>query len=503
MRHDAEIDVAIVGTGFSGLGMAIELEREGKRSYTVFEQADRIGGTWRDNHYPGCACDVPSHLYSFSFAPNPGWSRMFAPHHEIQAYLERCADDFGVREHIQFDAAVTRAEFDEDARVWTLWIRGQRPVTARYLVLGTGPLSQPAYPDVEGLDEFRGPAFHSARWDHDVDLTGKRVAVVGTGASAIQIIPQLAPDVKQLYVVQRTPPWVLPKPDRDVTVAEQRLFSHVPAAQRAVRWWQYWTMELRTLGFTVDPRVMQLAARMGKRYLRKQIPDPKLRATLTPDYLPGCKRILIANDYYPALARDNVTVIPHGLERVSANTITTADGQTREVDAIVFGTGFRVTSVLGRFPVIGRGGVDMNDVWADKMTAYLGTTMAGFPNMFVLLGPNTGLGHNSMVFMIEAQVHYAMQCMRRAERAGARTIEVREQEEVAFNDKLQPRLARAVWSSGCNSWYLDAKGDNVSAWPGSTLEFWLRTRRVVAAHYELDAQPRTNAVPTAVRAKVA
>jgi cation diffusion facilitator CzcD-associated flavoprotein CzcO len=478
-------DFAIVGAGFSGLCMAIKLEQAG-RSYVVLEKGHAVGGTWRDNSYPGCACDIPSHLYSYSFAPNPRWSRTYAPQAEIFAYLDGCADRYGVRPRIRFDTEVTHAELDEATGIWRLDTcgGGGEPVRARHVVFATGPFSRPATPELRGLAGFRGKTFHSAAWDHGYDLTGKRVGVIGTGASAVQFVPRIAPRTRSLHLYQRTPPWVLPRHDRAVTPREQALFAAAPVTQRLARGWIYAVHELRALGFTVSPRVMTLLARLGRRHIRRAVRDEALAEALTPDYTPGCKRILMADDYYRALAAANVEVVTESIDRISAGGVVTDDGIERELDAIIFATGFRVTDLFAPMRVLGRGGVDLNDAWRSGLEAYLGTSVAGFPNFYMLLGPNTGLGHNSMVFMAEAQVHYVLACVRAIEARGARPADVRPGAQSAFNARLQERLGDTVWASGCKSWYLDERGKNTTLWPGFTLEFWLRTRRVNPAHYE-------------------
>jgi cation diffusion facilitator CzcD-associated flavoprotein CzcO len=491
------VEVAIVGTGFSGLGMAIRLLEAGERSFVVLEKADEVGGTWRENHYPGCACDVPSHLYSFSFEPNPRWSRMFAPQAEILAYLKHCADKYGVRPHIRFGAEVVRAEYDERRALWRVQTRKGDSLTARHLVFGVGALSRPLYPKITGIERFQGKAFHSAEWDHGYDLRGKTVGVVGTGASAIQFVPQIVPNVGKLHLFQRTPPWILPKPDRPMRDFEQKLFARAPLAQRLFRYGIYWAMEARAFGFTVDPRVMKVAAAMGKRHIRAQIRDERLRALVTPTYTPGCKRILMADDYYPALAQPHVEVVPEAIAALTERAVITRDGKARSVDALIFGTGFRVADLLTPMKVYGRGGVELNEIWKNGgVSAYLGTTISGFPNLYTLMGPNTGLGHNSMVFMIEAQIHYVMQCMRALSARGARAADVRPRAQASFNARLEPRLQRAVWASGCDSWYLDENGKNSTLWPGFTFEFWLRTRRMKEEDHLFDPPPLTASAPS-------
>ncbi|MGH8431373.1 MAG: flavin-containing monooxygenase, partial [Solimonas sp.] len=391
-RGPDELSVLVIGTGFAGLGMGIKLKEAGIESFTILERADDVGGTWRDNNYPGCACDVQSHLYSYSFEPNPEWSRMFAPQPEIKAYLQRCAEKYGLLPHIRFQAEVVRAEYDEAAALWNVTTRQGETYRARVLVSGMGGLSTPSTPHIKGLEEFQGKTFHSAEWDHGYDLKGKRVAVIGTGASAIQFVPQIAKDVARLDLYQRTPVWILPKPDREISAAERALFKRFPAAQRAFRNSIYWMLESRVLGFVINPRVMKLVQREARGHIRRQVADPALRRQLTPDYTIGCKRILISDDFYLAVSRANVGVISEGIRQVKAHSVITEEGVEREVDAIIFGTGFKAQEPVPRGAIFGRGGQDILDAWKDGAEAYKGTTVAGFPNLYLLVGPNTGLG---------------------------------------------------------------------------------------------------------------
>ena len=451
-------DVVIVGAGLAGLCMAIRLDQEGHRNLLVLERGDHVGGTWRDNHYPGCACDVPAPLYSLSFAPNPEWSRLFAPHDEIRAYTERCVDEFGIRDRIRTGAELTDAHWDEERQLWHVEINGGETVTARVLVPALGGLSRPAFPDLEGIERFQGRAFHSAQWEEDFDFAGKRVAVVGTGASAIQLVPQVAKAAAQVHLFQRTPPWVMPKPDRRIGRRERALYRRFPLAQKLLRAIIYASQEIVAVGTTRQPKVMIPAEAIGRRHIRRHVKDPELVAKLTPDYRLGCKRILVSNDYYPALARDNVDVLTCGIERVTETGVVTRDGQELEVDAIIFGTGFRATDLMTPLSIRGRDGRDINDAWAERMEAHLGTTVAGFPNAFLLVGPNTGTGHNSQLYMIECQVHYVVEALAAMRREGLASVEVRAEAQAASNADVRKRLKRTVWArGGCNSWYLDAQ----------------------------------------------
>lgn len=479
------LSVLIIGTGFSGIGMAIRLKQAGHHDFTILERAQSVGGTWRDNRYPGCACDVQSHLYSFSFEPNPKWTRMYAQQPEIEAYLQGCADKYGVMPHIRFGAELVSAKWDEAAALWRVATRDGRSFSARVLISGMGALSNPAYPQVPGIEKFQGKTFHSAHWDHDYDLRGKRVAVIGTGASAIQFVPQIQKQVAQLDLYQRTPPWILPKPDRAIEADEQRRFAKFPLAQRAWRIGLYWLLESRVLGFVINPKFMQQVQAVALHHIRKRVKDPVLREKVTPKYTIGCKRVLISNDYYPALTQSNVEVITDRIQEVRANSIVAADGSERPIDAIIYGTGFTVQNPVQRGSVFGRNGVDLVDAWKEGPEAYLGATVSGFPNLFFLMGPNTGLGHTSQVFMIEAQLRYVMDCLKTMKRRQLAAVDVKPSVYTNFNAKLQDDLRKTIWSSGCKSWYVNDSGRNTTIWPGFTFRFRQKTRRFKLGEYAL------------------
>jgi cation diffusion facilitator CzcD-associated flavoprotein CzcO len=494
--HDCS--VLIVGAGFAGLGMAIRLKQAGIDDFVVLEAADGVGGTWRANHYPGCACDVQSHLYSFSFEPWPRWTRDFAPQKEILEYLEHCTDRYGIRPHIRFGSRVSKGRFDERAGEWELSTTDGRTFRARVVVSGTGPLSRPQQPDIPGLSSFEGKTFHSARWDDTFPLAGKSVAVIGTGASAIQIVPAIAPEVGKLFVYQRTPPWVMPKPDGPIPAWKQRLFARSSVFQKAARARIYWTRELLALGFVVEPRILGLAEGFGRSYLARKVADPALRARLTPTYRLGCKRVLPSNDYLPALQRDNVELVTDGIREVRPHGIVTKDGTERAVDAIVLATGFEAAEQVAPFEVRGRDGRELDEVWRDGAEAYLGTTISGFPNLFLLIGPNTGLGHSSMIFMIESQVAYVLDAIRTMRARGLKLVNLEPEAQKRYNARIQKRLEGTVWSSGCMSWYLTRTGKNTTIWPGFTFEFRLKTRKWDAESYEQvplsrDARPHLHA----------
>jgi cation diffusion facilitator CzcD-associated flavoprotein CzcO len=499
--------VAIVGTGFSGVAVAAELQRRGITSFTLFEKADEVGGVWRDNTYPGSACDVPSHLYSFSWAPNPDWSLRFAPQHEILAYLRRVVDDLGLAPHCRLGTEVVRAVWSDATAVWDLHLASGEVVEADVVVAGTGQLNRPAVPDLPGLDTFAGDHFHSARWDHDLDLTGRRAVVVGTGASAIQFVPVLAGRADHVTVVQRSAPWVVHKADRAYSRFERRAFTEVPGYARAHRAYLYLRSEGRWPAFSGNPVAARAATRMATRHLEAGVADPALRARLTPDYPIGCKRILQSDDWYPALDRPNVDVVDGAAVRVDPDAVVLRDGTRLPCDTIVWGTGFRTTEFLAPIEVVGRDGVELDDAWRAGAEAHLGITVAGFPNLFLMYGPNTNLGHNSIIFMLECQARYVGQALRTVVDEGLAAVEVRDDVHRRFNDSLQRRLRESVWAGGCDSWYVDEHGRIVNNWAGTTLEYRWRTRRFRRHEHVLtrrDELPtRTDLDPAAVARVVA
>jgi cation diffusion facilitator CzcD-associated flavoprotein CzcO len=482
------VDIAIIGAGFSGLGMAIRLRQQGIEDFLVLERNDDVGGTWWANTYPGCACDVPSHLYSFSFAPNPEWSQTYSPQAEIEAYLQRCAREHDLYRSIRLRTTVTEADWDDDAGRWTVQT-SDGPVSARVLIAGMGPLTEPSIPDLPGLERFEGKVFHSARWDHDHDVTGERVASIGTGASAIQFVPAIQPKVARLHVFQRSAPWVLPHPNRRISRAERRLYRRLPALQKLNRAGVYLGRELFVLGFVKNPRLMRVAERIARRHMRSQISDPELLEQVTPDYTIGCKRIVPSNRWYPTLGQPNVELVPQVISEVRERSIVSADGREREVDTIIFGTGFHVTDMPIGHWVRGRGGKKLIEAWDGSPRAHLGSTIAGFPNLFVLLGPNTGLGHSSMVYMIESQIEHVLDALRVMDQRGAAIVEVTREAQAAYNRELDARMEDTVWNTGCASWYIDATGRNATLWPDWTWRFRRRARRFDLAEYTLRAAP--------------
>ncbi len=471
--------VAIVGTGFSGVAVAAELQDLGITSFTLLEKADQVGGVWRDNTYPGAACDVPSHLYSFSWKPNPDWSLRFAPQEEIHAYLQEAAEERGLLPHCRFGVEVVRAVWSDRTATWDVHLDTGEILVVDVLVAGTGQLNRPAIPALPGLDDFAGTSFHSARWDHDADLAGREVVVIGTGASAIQFVPHLADVATRVTVVQRSAPWVVPKPDRAYADVERRAFAHLPGYAQAYRAYLYWRSEGRWPAFSGNPLAARVATALAIRHMRRDLPDD-VRERVTPDYPIGCKRILQSNDWYPTLARPNVDVVEGGVAAVDADAVVLSDGTRVPCDAIVWGTGFRTTEFLAPIEVLGRDGVDLDDAWRDGAEAHLGITVAGFPNLFLMYGPNTNLGHNSIIFMLECQARYIGQALQTMTREDLASIEVREDTHRRFNDSLQRRLRESIWSGNCDSWYVDENGRIVNNWVGTTLEYRWRTRRFAA-----------------------
>lgn len=483
--------MAVVGTGFSGLGLGIMLKQAGIDDFVLFDSADGVGGTWRENSYPGAACDAPSHLYSFSFAPNPNWSRRFAPQAEILAYLEDCADRFGLGPHLRIGTEVSAAHFDEAAGSWTIETPAET-YEADVFVAACGQLSQPAFPDIEGLDTFSGACFHSARWDHSRDLAGRDVAVIGTGASAIQFVPAIAPDVGRMYVFQRSAPYVVPKPDRRYDDIHRWVYRNVPVSQAMSRLGIWALFEVLIPGYVGHPAVLAPLREAHRRLLAAQVGDPELRAALTPGYELGCKRVLISSDYYKALVRENVELVTSPIESVTADGVVTADGEERRVDTIVLGTGFRSNDFVAPMRVEGIGGRSLADAWADGAEAYLGLSVSGFPNFFLMYGPNTNLGAGSIVYMIESQARHVIEAVRLLDRTGATYLDVMAGAQDEFGREMQSRLDGSVWT-GCESWYRDSHGRNTNNWPGLMWEYRRRTRHLDPSRYDVVTHPNVAA----------
>ena len=482
----------IIGTGFSGLGMGIALQRQGV-DFVILDKADEIGGTWRDNTYPGCACDIPSHLYSFSFEPKPDWKHLFSYQDEIFDYLKGVAAKYGLRRHIVFNAHVQRAHWDDDEYRWHVFTADGREFVAQFLISAAGALHIPSVPDFAGLDDFRsagGAAFHSAEWDHDVDLTGKQVAVIGTGASAIQIVPEVIDRVGGLQLYQRTPPWVIPRTNEALPPWLRRALTTIPGLRLALRAGIYGAQEALAFGMTRRPGVLKVGESLGKWNIRRGVKDRELRRRLTPHYRLGCKRILNSSSYYPAVADPKTELITGRIARFARDGIITVDGTGREihrkVDVVVFATGFHVSDSYTYVEIKGSRGEDLVDRWRrEGVAAHRGITVAGVPNLFFLLGPNTGLGHNSMVYMIESQIHYIGAAIGAADGAGAQALAPTRLAQDRFNDKLQRRLSRSVWNTGgCRSWYLDEHGRNPVLWGGYTWQYRNATHKLRAAEYQ-------------------
>ncbi len=469
--------IAILGTGFAGLCVGIQLLRAGITSFTIFEKASGPGGTWRDNTYPGAACDIPSHFYSFSFDRRADWSRAYARQPEILAYLEECVETYGLTPYIRYNTEATALRFDDERNAWRLTTAGGEQITADIVVSGLGQLNRPAYPEIDGLDTFAGPAFHSARWEHDIELTGKRVGVVGTGASAVQFIPPVARQASHLTVFQRTPNWVIPKQDRAFSERTKNRFRRHPSLERLVRWLLYGLLEIN---FNTMRRRSKVGAAMeaaARSQLKAQVTDPDLRSKLTPDFPVGCKRVLIASDFFPVLAQPSTTVCTETIAEVNPAGVRTIDGEQHDLDVLIFGTGFTSTEFLAPMQVTGRDGVDLNDAWRDGAEAFLGITVAGFPNLFLLYGPNTNLGHNSIVFMIEAQTRYLLHCLAQMQDKDLQWIEVRADAMSEFNTAIQKAVDGTVWGTSCTSWYKNAAGKVTNNWPRHTYRYWWLTRR--------------------------
>lgn len=475
--------IAIIGGGFGGIGTAIRLQQNGFHDFVLFERATSVGGVWRDNHYPGAACDVPSHLYSLSFAPNPNWTHSYSYQPEIWAYLEQCVDDFGLESQIRYNHTVHDLRWCDQEQRWHLHT-SHGEWSASIVVSAAGSLSEPAIPHIQGLDDFRGDMFHSARWNHAVDLRDKRVAVIGTGASAIQFIPKIQPLVKQLNVFQRTAAWIVPRMDRSISHTERAIFRRFPLTQKLWRGWIYLTRELQGVGFR-HVALMKYAQKIARDHLANQVPDPALRAKLTPHYTIGCKRILISDDFYPAMTQPNVNLITDNINDVKSNSIVDSAGVEHETDVIIFGTGFHVTDFPFANHIFNQHGQSLNDIWQGSPKAHLGTTVAGFPNLFILQGPNTGLGHTSVIYMIEAQIEHIINALKFMRQHTVSAIEPKADAQATFVREVDHAMQQTVWmQGGCRSWYLDATGRNSTLWAGSTLAFRRRVVPFVPEDYE-------------------
>lgn len=487
MIHDHE--VVVVGAGFSGVGMAARLRAMGIDDFVVLDRGNDLGGTWRDNTYPGCCCDVPSNLYSYSFALNPDWSRSFPSQAEIWDYMRDCVDRFEVGGALRVGRVVDEARWDEATGRWHVRTGGDE-YRAPVLVWATGSLSEPSIPPFPGLEDFRGKVFHSARWEHGFDLSGKRVCVVGTGASAVQFVPQIAPVVEHLYLHQRTPPWIVPRRDRAVSGARRAAYRALPGLQRLARLRIYLVFESLLRVFVGGGERRKAAVRkLALDHLAHQVPDEALRRKLTPHYEPGCKRLLLSDDYYPSLTRPNVEVVESPVASFTAHEVVGQDGIARPVDVVIMGTGFEAAEPPYAEHIVGRDGRRLSEVWkANGVEAYAGSTVAGFPNLFLMIGPNSTLAHNSMIFMIESHINYVASALAFLRRPGVRSVEVKQGVQRRYNEWLQSRLEHSVWvEGGCASWYLDHRGRNTTLWPDHTWKFRRLTRRFHPGEYTVRA----------------
>jgi cation diffusion facilitator CzcD-associated flavoprotein CzcO len=477
--------VAIIGAGFSGLSTAIRLCRANIQDFVVLERGEEVGGTWRDSTFPGAACDVNSLLYSLSTDPYPEWRRSFAEQAQILEYTQQCFDRHQLRERVMLRADVTAATFDEADGRWLVTTADGRAVRARAVVLACGPLSTPAWPDIPERARFAGTLFHAARWRHDCALDGKRVGVIGTGATAIQFVPEIAPRVAALTVFQRTAPWIVPRPDRPISAFARSVYRRWPLVQRAMRMLVYLVTEFKGLPFTRLPKLAPLGEKITRRHMEKVIRDPKLRAKLTPHYTFGCKRVLLSNDYYPAMLRSNVTLETASIAHFTEDGVRTDDGREHRFDVLICATGYDIHTQPAPFEIRGRRGELLAEQWKDMPQAYKGTTISGFPNLFMLAGPNTRIGHSSQLFMIESQVRYVVSAVETLRRERVRGYDVRRDVQDEYNAKLQQRLRGSVWESGCQSFYRTPDGKNTTIWPGYTFEFRALTGRFDVAAYEV------------------
>ena len=484
--------VAIVGGGLSGLATAIQLVRAGVRSFSIIEQSDGVGGTWRDNVYPGAACDVPSHLYSFSFAPKTDWTRRFAEQPEILSYAEDLVDRYRLAPHLRLGTTVRSARFDQATATWHLDLQsdaGDEELVSDTVVFACGQLNRPHLPDVEGLGSFAGPAWHSARWDHEVDLGGKRVDVIGSGASAIQYVPPVAEAAATTTIFQRSPNYVGPKKDHAYAPGTRRALRRIAPLRWAYRWWIYWILEMRWLWFRRDSLPGRQLQSMFRTGIRDEVVNERLpEHAVVPDYPLGCKRVLISNDWYPTLLRPDVAVVDTPVSRIEPDSVVTSDGVRHPVDVIIFGTGFATTDFLSHIPVTGTDGRLLSDAWSDGAHAYLGSAVAGFPNCYVLYGPNTNLGHNSILFMVERQLNLVLQAlaaqMRAAAGSSAAAVAVRQSAYDRDDRRTQRRMDRTAWSASCTSWYKDAAGRITNNWPTWTVRYWWDTLRIRSDDFE-------------------
>ncbi len=476
-------ETIIIGAGFSGIGMAINLKKFKQDDFIIFERNSGIGGTWWANTYPGCACDVPSNVYSFSFEPNSTWSKTFSPQDEIQQYLYQCAVKYSIIDKIRINTEVISAVWDDHMANWVIRTNFNKTYYSRFLIAASGALSEPTIPNIKGLNKFNGQYFHSAKWNHDINLKNKKVAIVGTGASAIQFAPEIADDTKELRVFMRTAPWILPRRDRKVTYLEQIIFKKVPALQLLVRAVVFWARESYLLAFTKNKRLMKIAEKLAKRHLNSQIKNDDVKSALLPNYEMGCKRILLSNNFYSIFNRENVKLVTSGIKEFNETKIVCEDGEQFDADVVIFGTGFNVVEMPVAKYIMGTDGSSLSELWQGSPRALYGTTIQNFPNLFLLMGPNTGLGHNSMVYMIESQINYVIQAMKELTKIHKTYLVPKAEAVRRFTDSMDSQSQNTVWVSGCVSWYLDKQGRNPTLWPDFSWKFRSQTRNINTKDY--------------------
>ena len=476
--------VAIIGAGFGGLASAIKLIQANIRDFVILEKADDVGGTWRENQYPGAACDVQSHMYSLSYAPKTDWSKRYAEAPEIFQYIKKLIKDYQLEKHIQFNQEVVSTRYNETECIWQITLKNSEQLSAQYLIFASGPLHVPQIPHIPGIEKFKGETFHSSAWKHDYDLKDKVVASIGTGGSAIQYIPEIAPQTKQLYVFQRTAAWVIPRDERSYSILDKSLFAQFDWYRKIHRARLYWSNESRVMPI-VQPKIMKAGQKLAELFIRFQVKDKEIAQKLTPDYTMGCKRILVSNRYFPTFNRDNVELVSDAIQEITEDSIITKDGRIRKIDCLIYGTGFITDPriYLKSFECIGEGGQELKQVWENGAESYYGISVKGFPNLFQLLGPNTVLGHNSVIFMIESQVNYILQLIQAVERTNTHAVVVKNHVQDKFNQKIQKQFEGTVWQSGCVSWYQQDGGKNFALWPSYTWKYWFKTLKANAADY--------------------
>ncbi len=490
------ISTAIIGAGFAGIGAAIRLKDQGITDFEIFERGTRVGGTWRDNTYPGAACDIPSRLYSYSFAPNPDWSHTYSASNEILGYIDSMVESSGIAPHIRFGHNVTGVEFDEVAGEWTVNFEGREPVRARTVIVASGPLANASFPKIDGIETYEGHKIHSARWDHDYDFTGKKVAVVGTGASGVQIVPELVKVAKSVKVFQRTPGWVIPRINGSTSGWMKRFYKDVPFAEKIARSAWFWGHESVALGVVWDSPFTRVVEALSLANLRMQVKDPWLRRQLTPDFSAGCKRLLMTRDYYPALQADNCKLVTWPISRLSPKGIRTVEGIEHQFDAIVFATGFEVSKQGTPFPVIGIDGRELSAEWSRGAYAYRSVAVSGYPNLYFTFGPNSGPGHSSALVYMEAQIDYIVEAISKLLQFGWKSLDVRPEVQARYNEDIQQRLQSTTWNSGCQSWYLTDDGFNATMFPGFATQYVNQLKAVDLHDFKITAAASRENDPT-------